>query len=564
MFSKILVANRAEIAVRIARTCRERGVGLVAVHSDVDAKARHVAVADETVHLPGVTPADTYLKAEAVIAAARDTGAEAIHPGYGFLSENADFAQAVGDAGLVWVGPPPEAIRAVGDKISARRIAESAGVPIVPGTTDPLESLDEVRSFAAEHGYPVAIKAAGGGGGRGLKVAHSEEDVEAAFKSARREAEAYFGSSAVYVERYLEEPKHLEVQILAPNPDEALWLGVRDCSLQRRHQKLIEETPPPMFAERVADMGQAATALSKACGYVNAGTVEMLVDSDGSFYFLEVNARLQVEHTVTEEVLGLDLVACQLQIASGDPTGVTQAAVDEHMHGHSIECRVNAEDPARGFLPTPGRIERYVEPNGLGVRVDSGYMAGDAIPDAYDSLVAKLISWGNDREEARVRMLRALDEFVIEGVATTIPAHRALLQHPSFIDGSHTTRTVEGTDVLSGLEEVDDTGDELQDVLLVGGTPVRLWHPGMSRSAAAATHGAVTGSGDVVVPMQGTILKVLVEEGQSVSKGEGIVVLEAMKMETTIAAARDGVVREVRVAPGENAGAGQIIAVIGE
>ena len=564
MFSRILVANRGEIAVRIARTCRERGVSYVAVHSDVDAKARHVLVADEAVHLPGVAPTDTYLNVDAILAAARRTGAEAIHPGYGFLSENADFAEAVASAGFVWVGPPPEAIRAVGDKISARNIAISAGVPIVPGTTEPLSDFSEVVEFGVEHGYPLAIKAAGGGGGRGLKVARSAEEAEAAFTSARREAEAYFGSSAVYVERYLENPKHLEVQILAPNPDEALWLGVRDCSLQRRHQKLIEETPPPLFAQRASEMGEAATALSKACGYVNAGTVEMLVDEDGSFYFLEVNARLQVEHTVTEEVLGLDLVACQLQIACGDPTGVTQESVEEHMHGHAIECRINAEDPGRDFFPTPGVLQRYVEPNGLGVRVDSGYVAGDEIPGAYDSLVAKLITWGNDREEARIRMLRALDEFVIEGVATTIPAHEALLSYPPFVEGTHTTRTVETTDVLDALEAADEPADQVEDVLLVAGTPVRLWHPQMSRSAAAATHGAVAGSGQIVAPMQGTILKVLVEEGSAVASGDPVVVLEAMKMETTIAADKDGTVTEVPVVPGETVGAGQVVAVIGE
>ncbi|MEA2487533.1 MAG: acetyl-CoA/propionyl-CoA carboxylase, biotin carboxylase, biotin carboxyl carrier protein, partial [Actinomycetota bacterium] len=312
MFASVLIANRGEIAVRIARTCVERGVVPIAIYSDVDARSRHVAIAHEAVHLPGVAPVDTYLNVPAILEAARATGAEAIHPGYGFLAENADFAEAVLDAGLAWVGPPPAASRLLGDKIGARRVAEEAGVPVVPGITEAIEDVAVVRRFADEHGYPVAIKASGGGGGRGLKVARSAEDVEDAFASARREAQAYFGSSDVFVERYLEGPKHLEVQLLAPNPDEALWLGVRDCSLQRRHQKLIEETPPPRFAERASEMGDAAVALSKACGYVNAGTVEMLVDKDGRFYFLEVNARLQVEHTVTEEITGLDLVACQL------------------------------------------------------------------------------------------------------------------------------------------------------------------------------------------------------------------------------------------------------------
>lgn len=560
MFERILVANRGEIAVRIARTCKERGVSMVAVHSDVDADARFVAMADEAVHLPGVAPADTYMNSAAVIDAARTHGAQAIHPGYGFLSENADFAEAVVDAGLIWVGPPAVAIRALGDKISARRIAEDAGVPVVPGLTHAIQDVDEVRDFADAHGYPVAIKASGGGGGRGLKVARAADEVDGAFAAARREAEAYFSSSDVFVERYLDAPKHLEVQLLAPSPDAALWLGVRDCSLQRRHQKLIEETPPPRFGERMPDMGNAAVALSKASGYVNAGTVEMLVDGDGEFYFLEVNARLQVEHTVTEEVLGLDLVACQLQIAAGDALGFDQDDVAAHMNGHAIECRINAEDPARGFLPSPGRIARYGEPNGLGVRVDSGYIAGDTVPEAYDSLVAKLISWGNDREEARLRMLRALDEFTIDGVRTTIPAHQALLNEPSFVAGTHTTRTVEEGGALDALEQVEEMVGASQNVLMVAGRAVRLWNPAMAASASAAVQAG--SSGELVAPMHGTILKVLVTSGQEVSAGDPVAVLEAMKMETTIAAPAAGTVAAVNVAPGEVTEAGQVIATI--
>ena len=562
MFDKILVANRGEIAVRIARTCRERGVRCVAVHSDVDAKSRHVAIAHEAVHLPGVAPTDTYLNMGAVIDAALSTGAEAIHPGYGFLSENATFAEAVGEAGLVWVGPPPSAIRALGDKIGARRIAETAGVPVVPGITQPITDLAVIETFGAEHGYPLAIKASGGGGGRGLKVAHSESEVEEAFSSARREAQAYFGSEDVYVERYLANPKHLEVQLLAPSPTEALWLGVRDCSLQRRHQKLIEETPPPRFAERMPEMGAAAVALSKAAGYVNAGTVEMLADDNGDFFFLEVNARLQVEHTVTEEVLGLDLVASQLQIASGDATGLDQEQIEAHMHGHAIECRINAEDPARGFIPTPGVITRFVEPNGLGVRVDSGYAQGDEVPAAYDSLIAKLITWGNDREEARARMLRALEEMTIEGVATTASAHELLLTAEEFVAGSHTTRTVEGGDILAGLvSEAADLAETEADVLMVAGRPVRLWNPAMSASASAAVHG-VHGAGDIVAPMQGTILKVLVQEGVEVEAGEALMVLEAMKMETAIAAPSAGKVAKLEVAAGDPVAAGQSLAIV--
>lgn len=561
MFDKILIANRGEIAVRIARTCRELRVGAVAVHSDVDANSRHVRVADEAIHLPGSAPNETYLKVEAVLEAAERSGAQAIHPGYGFLSENADFAESVQRAGLIWVGPPPAAIRAVGDKVSARNIARDANVPLVPGTMEPIEDPDVIFGFAEKHGYPVAIKAAGGGGGRGLRVAHSADEVTDAFHTARRESEAYFSSSDVYVERYLEAPKHLEVQLLAPSPTEALWLGVRDCSLQRRHQKLIEETPPPLFAENMSQMGAAAVALSKACGYVNAGTVEMLVDSDGSFYFLEVNSRLQVEHTVTEEVLGLDLVACQMQIAAGDELQIDQADVDARMRGHSIECRINAEDPFHGFLPAPGRITGYSEPNGLGVRVDSGYEQGDAVPDAYDSLIAKVITWGNDREEARVRMVRALQEMVVEGVSTSIPAHLVLLQEESFIQGTHTTRTIEGDGALEKLsQQAAPAGGAESNVLLVQGRPVHLWHTSMAASASAATSAGA--AGQLVAPMQGTILKVLVGDGDEVAAGDPIVVLEAMKMETTIAADHAGTVAEIPVAPGESVGAGQVVAVI--
>jgi acetyl-CoA/propionyl-CoA carboxylase biotin carboxyl carrier protein len=560
MFSKILIANRGEIAVRVARTCNELGVRTVAVHSDVDARALHVAVADEAMHLPGVSPTDTYLNFEAVLGAAKEAGVEAIHPGYGFLSENADFAEAAISAGFVWVGPPPEATRALGDKIKARNIALKAGVPVVPGISEPIEDVDLIIGFGREHGFPVAVKAAGGGGGRGLKVARREDDVRDAFDSARREAEAYFGSRDVYVERYLEAPKHLEVQLLAPSSTEALWLGVRDCSLQRRHQKLIEETPPPLFVERVPEMGAAAVALSTASGYVNAGTVELLVEQDGSFYFLEVNARLQVEHTVTEEVLGLDLVACQLKIAAGDPLGLSQSDITPQ--GHAIECRINAEDPAQGFIPTPGKLTAYTEPQGRGVRVDGGYIAGDEIPSAYDSLVAKVITSGRDREEARRRMIRALTEMHVSGVSTTIPAHLKLLEDPEFVAGTHTTRTVEDGGALDALV-VPDQPDQDEAVLLVGGRPVRFWNPGMAPSATAAVQGG-GGSGDAVAPMQGTILKVLVSEGDAVESGDALVVLEAMKMETVISAARSGIVAEVRVGPGDTAGAGDVLVALSD
>jgi acetyl-CoA/propionyl-CoA carboxylase biotin carboxyl carrier protein len=565
VFGRIVIANRGEIAVRIARTCRELGVAVVAVHSDVDARSRHVALADQAVHLPGVAPLETYLNVQAIIRAALDTGAEAIHPGYGFLSERADVAEAVTEAGLVWVGPPPDASRAAGDKIQARRLAESAGVAAVPGTLDPVSDAADALRFGAEHGYPVAIKAAGGGGGRGLKVARSADEVEAALDSARREAEAYFGYGDVYLERYLERPKHIEIQILAPRVGASMWLGARECSLQRRHQKLVEETPPARFAEVIPAMGDAAVAVADACGYVNAGTVEFLVDEDGRFYFLEINARLQVEHTITEEVLGIDLVAEQLRIASGDPLGFSGRP---EPRGHAMECRINAEDPSRGFLPGPGVIRRYREPGGPGIRVDSGFAEGDEVPRAYDSLIAKLVAWAPTREEARRRMLRALDEYDIEGIPTTIPAHRVLLGLAEFADGSYTTRTVEGG-VLDSLAReavrpTPEAGPLQASVLVVRGTPVRLWNPAIGASVSAAIRGELaTGQGSVAAPMHGTVLKVLVAEGDRVTVGEPVAILETMKMETSVAAALSGTVEAVKVQPGDVVEAGEIVAVIG-
>jgi acetyl-CoA/propionyl-CoA carboxylase, biotin carboxylase, biotin carboxyl carrier protein len=574
MFWKVLIANRGEIAVRVARTCRELGVATVAVHSDLDAEARHVAAADEAVHLPGESPVETYLNLDAVIAAARSTDAEAVHPGYGFFSERADAAEAFLDAGLVWIGPPPDATRAVGDKVSARRLATEAGVPVVPGTLDPVRAEDEVRAFADEHGYPVAIKASGGGGGRGLKVARGQDEVAAALESAVRESELWFGSSDVYLERYLERPKHVEVQVLSPEPGRALWLGARDCSMQRRHQKLIEETPPPRFAEVVPAMGAAAVAVADACGYVNAGTVEFLVDADGSFYFLEVNARLQVEHTITEEVTGVDLVACQLRIASGEELGLSQADFDAGgrfaPRGHAIECRINAEDPHRNFRPGPGTITRWDEPGGPGVRVDSGYGEDDEVPRAYDSLLAKLIVLGATREEARHRMLRALRELRIEGIPTTIPAHVVLLEHPEFVDGSYTTRTLEegGLDALPKAppkQEPAAGADAGTAVLEVEGAPVRLWNPAMAASAPHATTRTTRGgsaNGVVTSPMHGTILQIAVEHGQQVQAGDAVAVLEAMKMETRVVAPRAGAVTAVHVEAGQVVESGQPLAEI--
>ena len=551
VFDRILIANRGEIAVRIARTCSRLGVDTVAVYSDVDARAKHVGACDEAVHLPGDASSETYLNVEALLAAARDTGVQALHPGYGFLAENAGFAETVTGAGLAWIGPPADAMRKVGDKISARRLAQEAGVPVLPGLTDAIEDAALVTAFGDDVGYPLAIKAAGGGGGRGLKVVHGPNDVGAAFDAARRESESYFGSSEVFVERYLEAPKHLEVQLLSLSESESLWLGVRDCSLQRRHQKLIEETPPPLHRDIAPLMGEAAVALAKACGYMNAGTAEFLVDSDGAFYFLEVNARLQVEHTVTEEVLGIDLVECQLRVAAGESPGLSQAAVSSK--GHAIECRINAEDPARDFAPTPGLITRYVEPTGSGVRVDSGYAEDDEVPSAYDSLVAKLVVTADDREGAIAQMLASLDSFKVEGISTTIPAHLLLLVDESFVDGTHTTRTVEAG-VLKPLTEPG------HGILIIEGHPVKLWHQGMAPSAAAAV--GATGSGELTAPMQGTILKVLVAKGDSVAAGDALMVLEAMKMETTIAAPRDGTVTAIGVEQGATTGAGDVLVVI--
>ncbi len=561
MFSKVLIANRGEIAVRVARTCRELDVATVAVYSDVDAGARHVAAATEAVHLPGVSPAETYLNLEAIVDAARSTGAEAVHPGYGFLSEQAEAAEAIQAAGLVWIGPPPDALRAAGDKVRARRLALSAGVDPVPGTTDPVTDPGEVLAFAEEHGFPVAIKAAGGGGGRGLKPVGASEDIEAAFESAVREASAYFGLDDVYVERYLARPKHVEVQILSPVAGRAVWLGARDCSLQRRHQKIVEETPPPAFADLVPAMGEAAVRVANACGYVNAGTVEFLIDTDapwGAFYFLEVNARLQVEHTITEEVLGIDLVAAQLRIAAGDPLGFDPS--DLTPRGHAIECRINAEDPARGFLPAPGRITGYREPGGPGIRVDSGFGEGDEIPRAYDSLLAKVVVWGGTREEARRRMLRALDEFRIDGVPTTIPAHRVLLDSPAFVAGTYTTRSIEDVDLASIGSATPGPG--APGILLVEGSPAALWHPAIASFVAPAGSGGGPDRGAVVAPMHGTILKILVARGDAVETGDPVAVLEAMKMETFLAAPADGAVSSIDVDQGDVVESGQIVARI--
>jgi acetyl-CoA/propionyl-CoA carboxylase, biotin carboxylase, biotin carboxyl carrier protein len=545
VIAKLLIANRGEIAVRILRTCRDLKIDAVAVYSDVDADALHVRLADQSVHLPGATPTETYLNGRALIDAARASGAEAIHPGYGFLAESADFAADVAAAGLIWVGPPSEAIRTLGDKVAARRLASRVGVPIVPGLVDAVPSFEDVLAFGADHGYPLVVKAAAGGGGRGLKLVAREEDARDAFESAQREARSYFGSDHVYVERFLPDVKHIEIQILGISRGESLWIGARDCSLQRRHQKLIEEAPATAWADRSSEMGAAASRLASAAGYLNAGTVELLVEKNGDFYFLEVNSRLQVEHTVTEEVFGLDLVACQLRIACGEDIGLSQNGMTPS--GHAIECRINAEDPS-SFLPAPGRITRFEPPIGPGVRVDSGFAAGDEMSGHYDSLIAKVVTRGTDRMHALERMRRALSEFVIEGVPTTISLQLRLLEHPEFESGNHTTATVEALlDELPGASSAPE--------------PVRsrLWNPAM---AAAAPSSSASGSGRLVAPLQGTILEVRVRPGDPVGAGDVLMVLEAMKMETVLKAPFSGVVAEVAGEQGGSVGAGELLVVV--
>ncbi len=592
MLKKVLIANRGEIAVRVIRTCRELGVATVAVYSDLDRDALHVRLADEAHSLGGETAAQSYLNTEAILRVIEQSGADAVHPGYGFFSENTDFARAITERGVVFVGPPPEAIEVMGDKISSRHAAERAGVAGVPGRSEVLVSPDEVIAFGDEFGWPVAIKAAFGGGGRGMKVVAGPEEAAECLESAMRESTAYFGRSECYVERYLAWPRHVEMQILADTHGSTLWLGERDCSAQRRHQKLVEESPAPNFPDQVRQaMGEASVRVAEACGYVNAGTVEFLYQ-DGEFFFLEMNTRLQVEHPVTELVTGLDLVEWQLRIASGEPLGFTQQ--DVRRNGHAIEVRINAEDPAGGaFLPSPGTITRFIAPGGPGVRLDAGYGSGDSVSQFYDNLVAKLVVWGHDREAARRRMLRAIDETEIVGVATTLPADQVILSHPDFAAGEHSTNWVEQTLDLSGLSSAG-TGASPPDSAVHGEEPlprvlrevtaevdgrryqVKVWVPDIGETVVAlggqatargsgpkrpkASAGA--GSDTVMVPMQGTIVKVLVSAGDSVEVGQTICVLEAMKMENNVNAEKAGTVKEVKVQAGDSVGPGDVIAFI--
>jgi acetyl-CoA/propionyl-CoA carboxylase biotin carboxyl carrier protein len=578
----VLVANRGEIAVRVIRGVRELGMRAIAVYSELDRDARHVAAADEAWNIGAAPAAESYLNIDTILRVAGEAKADAIHPGYGFLAENAEFAERVTAAGFVWVGPGPEAIRTMGDKIASRRAAEAAGVRGVPGTLEPLGDTDAVRAVAAEFGYPIAIKAAHGGGGKGLRVVRSDGELADAFEAARREADAYFANPEVYVEKYLENPRHIEAQIIVDNHGTGVFLGERDCSLQRRHQKLVEETPSPAMTDKQRKaLGKAALSIAKQANYVNAGTVEFLLDSQGDFYFLEMNTRLQVEHTVTEMVTGIDLVQEQLRVAMGEPLSFTEV----RPVGHAIEFRVNAEDPSTGFLPSPGQIVDYREPGGFGVRVDSGYGAGTSVTQYYDNLVAKLIVWGRDRGEALRRSRRAVAEYEITGIATTLPFHGLALNHPDFVAGTHHTRTVEEDMDLSGLEHPGaghlPEAEELEERTMtveVGGRRfvVKLWAPeapaptgGPSRAAPrrkppklARSSAQPTGEGLITAPMQGTIVKVHHKAGDRVSAGDPLFILEAMKMENEIKALGDGEIVDLRVQPGDTVTSGAVLAVV--
>ena len=584
VFDKVLVANRGEIAIRVFRSLRELGIGTVAVYSEADRHAPHVAYADEAYLIGGGAPAESYLDESAIVDAARRAGAAAVHPGYGFLAENGGFARAVEARGLVWIGPPAAAIEAMGSKIEARDRMRAAGVPIVPGSTEAAESAAAVRRLGDELGWPIAIKASAGGGGKGLKVVRSAEEAERAYESARREGETYFSDPAVYVERYLEDPRHVEVQVLADAHGNVVHLGERDCTIQRRHQKLIEETPSPAVDDALRErIGAIAVEAARAVGYRSAGTLEGLLTRDGQWYFLEMNTRIQVEHTVTELATGIDLVREQVLIAAGEPLSMRQD--DVRLVGHALECRINAEDAGNGFLPSPGTITHYREPAGPGVRVDSGVVAGSEISGLYDPLIAKLVVHGLDREHARRRMLRALDEFEIGGVKTLIGFHKALLTHSCFVDAATCHGLVESELMAARAAELENGRRFVPEVAVGAGAlretvrsvevngrrfEVRLLKPespfaelarrrrGRSRSG----RGSGAGKDAVVSPMQGTVLAVEVVEGDEVEPGQVICIVEAMKMENEVHAHRAGRITELSVAPGQPVKTGQVICVV--
>jgi acetyl-CoA/propionyl-CoA/long-chain acyl-CoA carboxylase, biotin carboxylase, biotin carboxyl carrier protein len=588
----VLIANRGEIAVRVARACKDAGLTSVAVYAEPDRDAPHVRIADQAFALGGETAADSYLDIEKLIAAARECGANGIHPGYGFLSENSDFAQAVIDAGLIWIGPSPQAIRDLGDKVTARKIAERAGAPLVPGTKDPVADADEVIAFADEHGLPVAIKAAFGGGGRGMRVARERDEIAEMFDAAVREAVSAFGRGESFVERYLDRPRHVEAQVLADQHGNCIVVGTRDCSLQRRHQKLVEEAPAPFLTdEQRKRIHTSARDICLEAGYSGAGTVEFLVGEDGTISFLEVNTRLQVEHPVSEETSGLDLVREQFRIANGEELRFKE---DPEPRGHSIEFRLNGEDAGRGFLPAPGTVTRFVAPSGPGVRVDAGVESGTVIGGQFDSMVGKLIVTGEDREQALQRSRRALDEIVVEGMPTVIPFHRLVVTDPAFTapDGASSftvhTRWIE-TEWDNTVEPyvAPGTGDDEDDepaarqtvVVEVGGKRLEVSLPaGLSLGGGAAPRasasdkkkrkragGGAKVSGDAVTsPMQGTVVKVAVSEGDTVSSGDLVLVVEAMKMENPVTAHKDGTVTGLSVEAGASVNQGAVICEISD
>ena len=591
MFEAVLVANRGEIAIRVMRTLREMGIRSVAVYSEADRDALFVQFADEAHSLGAGPAADTYLNIPKILEVAAAAGAQAVHPGYGFLAENAPFARACEDAGVTFIGPPADAIDAMGSKTAARALMDAAGVPIVPGVTEGVADVAEATGIAEEIGYPIAVKAAAGGGGKGFRVALTPDDLEGAFEGARRESEKFFADSTVYLERYLPDPRHVEIQVLADGHGTTLWLGERDCSVQRRHQKLVEETPSPIVGDDLRRrMGEASVRAAEAVGYRSAGTLEYLVSGE-EFFFLEMNTRIQVEHTVTEMVTGLDLIREQVRIAAGEAIGLTQD--DIRPRGHAFECRINAEDAEKRFLPTPGPITAYREPAGPGVRVDSGVQGGSVISDMYDPMVAKLITWDVDRERARMRMLRALDEYVVEGTTTLIPFHIWLLQQQDFIDGGACHAALKemaeentplpprdgGPPPAPEAPEAEPVAERAM-VAEVGGRrfDVRLFIPEKDLGPAGAPaptrkrprrggahHGSADGgaTGEVHSPMQGTVLSVAVEAGQEVAEGDVICIVEAMKMENEVTAHTGGTISAVNVEAGQSVAADEVIAVIG-
>ena len=567
---RVLIANRGEIAVRVIRACKDHGLESVAVYSEEDRTAIHTGMADAAYSLTGTTATQTYLNIEKLIALALKSGADAVHPGYGFLSENANFAQAVIDAGLTWIGPPPAAIRALGDKVSARKIAAKAGAPLVAGTKDPVEGHEEITAFAKEHGLPVAIKAAHGGGGRGLKVARTMEEIPELFASAVREAISGFGRGECFVERYLDKPRHVETQVLVDMHGHAVVVSTRDCSLQRRHQKLVEEAPAPFLTNaQNEELYRSSKAIMKEAGYVGAGTCEFLIGLDGTISFLEVNTRLQVEHPVSEEVTGIDLVREQFRIAMGEPLGFD----DPVIRGHSIEFRINGEDPGRSFLPAPGRITQWVIPTGPGVRVDAGFKNGDTIGGNFDSLLAKLIITGATRQQAIERARRALAEFSIDGLATALPFHRAILEDPAYTEIFKVYTSYIENEFVNTIPTFTATAEPLQShiapeylVTEINGKRFEIMvhapKPVIKRHRAKAGMAGGSGGSALSSPMQGTVVKIAVEEGASVSVGDLIIVLEAMKMEQPLMAHKSGVISNLTAVIGATVSSGTILCEI--